>query len=166
MHTNKKVIQLIDTPDGGIMVRFSDGCQEQFHAVIGADGVHGYVREHILGANHPALKASFAGFWDCRSLVPMERVKEVLGEEYFREARQFGWSGPGGFLLHDWCNNGETVQCAASMVMDDTWSPENWKRELNREKLEQAYSSWGDSPIVKGMITVSLEAAYGQRCNC
>lgn len=93
MHTNKRLVQVEDADDGSLILKFKDGSKEYADLLVGADGVHGYVREHILGADHPALKPVFAGFWDCRTLVPFEKAKEVLGEEYFKEHRRYVWSG-------------------------------------------------------------------------
>ncbi|KAJ8062167.1 hypothetical protein OCU04_008725 [Sclerotinia nivalis] len=82
------------------------GTNVEADAVIGADGIHGFVRSYILGKDHPATKARFAGFWDCRSLVSMQKAKEVLGEKYFEEQRQYAWCGDGGFFLHDVLDGG------------------------------------------------------------
>jgi len=93
MHTNKKLVNIEDADDGSLILCFRDGSKEYADLLVGADGVHGHVREHILGADHPALEPVFAGFWDCRTLVPFEKAKEVLGEEYFKEHRRYVWSG-------------------------------------------------------------------------
>lgn len=153
MHTSKKLTQVSQLSTGELELYFKDGSAEIVDALIGADGIHGYVREYVLGADHPATKPSFGGFWDCRALVPIERAREALGEEYFREARQYGWTGDGGFIMHDVLDNGETVQCVAAAVSED-WDPAQWKKDLDRKKLEDAFSSWTNSPVVEGMITV------------
>ncbi|KAF4624981.1 hypothetical protein G7Y89_g13187 [Cudoniella acicularis] len=157
MFTSKKLTKISTTsPDGEIILSFLDGTEEFVDAVIGADGIHGTVRECVLGAGHPALNPTFAGFWDCRALVPIARAREVLGDEYFKEARQYAWSGDGGFFMHDVLDNGETVQCVAS-VMTSSWDPSEWKRDLDREMLEEAFKSWSNGPIASGMINLLLE---------
>lgn len=93
MHNNKKLVKVEDAGDGGVVLFFKDGSEEYADLLVGADGVHGHVREHILGADHPALEPTFAGFWDCRALLPLSKAKEVLGEEYFKEHRRYIWSG-------------------------------------------------------------------------
>lgn len=155
MHTSKKLVKVELADNSEIVLFFRDGSHERVDALIGADGVHGYVREYVLGAGNPVLKPTFGGFWDCRSLVPIERAKELLGEKYFKEARQYAWSGEGGFIMHDVLDNEKTVQCVASVVTDEEWEPDEWKRDLNRSMLEETFSSWTNSPIVKGMIEVS-----------
>lgn len=155
MHTDKKLARVANTDNGGVILHFEDGTDAYADALIGADGIHGYVRELILGAEHPAAKAYLSGFWDTRSLVPLEKAKEVLGEEYFKEPRQYGWCGDSGFLMHDWLDDGKTVQCVMSML-DEHWSPSEWKRDLDRGTLEGAFSRWSNSPVIKGMIEVSI----------
>jgi len=113
MHTSKKLVGVTATDDDSLLLRFEDGTTEPADALIGADGIHSYVRKQIRG-DHPAAEPVFAGWWDCRNLVPFEKAKEVLGEEYFGEDRQYGWIGDGGFIMHDVLDGGKTVQCVAN----------------------------------------------------
>lgn len=160
MHTSKKVTDIAqanDSATGPFKLHFQDGSSYIADAVIGADGVHGYVRTHILGADHPALKPKFGGFWDSRSLIPMEKAKELLGEHYFIEGdqRQHGWIGNGGFFMHDVLDGGKTVQCVACAQTNEEWGEDEWRRDLDREKLESTFSGWTESAIKRGMIEVS-----------
>jgi salicylate hydroxylase len=153
MHTCKKLARIKDSPHEGVILHFEDGSQSEVDAVIGADGIHGQVRSYILGTEHPALKPVFAGFWDCRTLVPLERARDVLGEQYFPigEHRQYGWFGDGGFFMHDVLDGEDTVQCVASVVAED-WDKTQWKKRLDRKELEDAFSTWKNSLIKDGMI--------------
>lgn len=154
MHVNKKLVGVTDGEDGGVLLHFSDHSQEHFDMLVGADGIHGYVRNHIL-SNHPASKPHFAGWWDCRALVPIEKAAKILGDEYFREDRQYGWLGDGGFMMHDVLDNGRTVQCIAAVLTDGDWDPNEWKKPLDREMLEASFATWKDGPITQGVINVS-----------
>lgn len=109
MHTNKKVNSITESTEV-VAISFTDGTTVEADAVIGADGIHGFVRGYVLGKEHPATKAQFAGFWDCRNLVTTQKAKEVLEEEYFKIHRQYGWCGDKGFFLHDVLDGGETAQ--------------------------------------------------------
>ena len=156
MSTSKKLVGItpIDAvAGGGIELRFQDGSIERADALIGADGIFGFVRKYVLGADDPATEPVYAGWWDCRNLVPLEKAKEKLGERYFVESRQYGWMGDGGFIMHDVLDGGKTVQCVGA-CRDDGGSNEK-KMELDRETLERAFASWLDGPIAKGMIDVS-----------
>lgn len=155
MHTDKKVVYIKDLDTGRVLVHFADGTTFEADAVIGADGVRGYIREYVLGSDHLALKPQFAGFWDARSLIPMQKAKELLGEEYFEVPRQYGWVGDGGFFMHDVLDGGETVQCVVCGVADEHWGEEP-SHDLNKEALEKAFKTWTDTPIKQGIIKVGL----------
>lgn len=157
MHTSKKLVGVEETENGSLILSFKDGSKETFDALIGADGIHGFVRPYILG-DHPSSKAKFAGFWDCRSLVPIAKARELLNEELFREPRQYGWSGDGSFFMHDCLDNGETIQCVASVMTNEDWDTNEWKRKLDRKILEEGFAPWTNSTIKDGMIDVSSAA--------
>ena len=156
MSTSKKLVNIapIDAVlGGGVELHFQDGSIECADALIGADGIFGYVRKYVLGVDHAATEPVFAGWWDCRNLVPFEKAREKLGDKYFMENRQYGWMGDGGFIMHDVLDNGKTVQCVGACREDVTLNER--KIELGREKLEKSFASWLDGPIAKGMIDVS-----------
>jgi salicylate hydroxylase len=165
-HTNKKVVKIEEVDNGGVVIHFTDKSTFSADAVIGADGVRGFVRGHILGPNHPATAAKKARLWDCRILVPIAKAKELLGEERFAEDRQYGFIGNGGFIMHDVLDNGETVQCIISMPTDETWAEDEWSKPLDRTAIEKSVQEWDDSPLKKGIVQVMLEnpdlKAYAQ----
>ncbi|KAI9643962.1 hypothetical protein NHQ30_007313 [Ciborinia camelliae] len=160
MHTNKKVTSIKENGES-ITLSFKDGTEIETDAVIGADGIHGFMRGYILGQEHPAAKAHYGGFWDCRHLVSMQKAKEVLGEKYFEEQRQYAWCGDGGFFMHDVLDGGKTVQCVASVMTSpsSTWDEANWKKDLDRSALEATFKSWTNSPISKPMVELLLDNA-------
>ncbi|KAI9154673.1 6-methylsalicylic acid decarboxylase atA [Paramyrothecium foliicola] len=82
MHPNNKRIG-INPSASGVNITFEDGTVQGFDAIIGADGVFGVVRDHVLETEHKRSQATPAGLWDCRVLVPIEKVKAALGEELF-----------------------------------------------------------------------------------
>jgi len=156
MSTSKKLVDIVPidaVEGGGIELRFQDGSVERADALIGADGIFGFVRKYVLGANDAATEPVYAGWWDCRNLVPMEKAREKLGEQYFVENRQYGWVGDGGFIMHDVLDNGKTVQCVGACREDGTLNER--KMELDRDKLEKSFATWLDGPIAKGMIDAS-----------
>lgn len=113
MHTSKKLVAVSTTDDGALTLSFKDGTTGPADALIGADGIHSFVRKHILGIDHPAAEPVFAGWWDCRNLVPCEKAKQVLGTEYFEVDRQYGWIGDGGFIMHDVLKDGAVCRGGA-----------------------------------------------------
>ncbi|CAG9983352.1 unnamed protein product [Clonostachys byssicola] len=154
LHPNKKMISIVKT-DAGVKVYFADGTDYEFDAVIGADGVFGTVRDHVLADEAKQYSASPAGFWDCRVLVPFEKAKAVLGEDLFKLDRQYGWAGDGAFLLHDVLENGTVVHCVISAVEHE--SPPDRKHKLTREFLNKTLANWLDGPIASGIIDLVLE---------
>jgi salicylate hydroxylase len=165
-HTNKKVKGISESDEASkLNITFSDGTVFQADAVIGADGLRGYVRGHVLGNDHPAVLAKPAGFWDARSLVPIQKAKELIGEEYFEVNRQYGWVGDGGFFMHDVLDDGKTVQFVLSGIMNDSetegekWEEEVWNKKLDRAKLERMVGRWAETPesLKKSIVEVMLQ---------
>ena len=135
MHADKKLVKIEEAGEGGgIVLHFQDSSKEHVDALIGADGIHGHVRQYNLGAGNPATDPVFAGWWDARNLVPYDKAKALLGEEYFRDDRQYGRSGDGGFMMHDILDDGKTVQCVGAVLTDESWDPKEWKKPLDRER--------------------------------
>ncbi|KAF1999562.1 FAD/NAD(P)-binding domain-containing protein [Amniculicola lignicola CBS 123094] len=158
-HTNRKVISINDSAKGQVEINFEDGTVFHADAVVGADGVRGYVRCHVLGKDHPAVPAKVAGFWDARSLIPMQKAKALLGEEYFEIDRQYGWIGEGGFIMHDVLDGGDTVQCVVCGIVGegDEWAEGEWSKPLDRAALEKALEEWTDTPLKKGIVEAMLQ---------
>lgn len=155
LHPNKK-LTAINPNESGVEVAFQDGTVYHFDAVIGADGIFSTVREHVLrgvGADEQS-SASPAGFWDCRNVVPFEKAKAALGEEYFDVDRQYDWVGDGAFILHDVLEDRTMVQCVISGVEKDASKDRDRRRPLTREALAASLSSWLGGPIADGMISV------------
>jgi len=153
-HTNKKVIRINEDKSGALRVHFEDKTTFDADAVIGADGIRGFMRSHVLGKDDPAVPAKFAGFWDSRSLVPLQRAKELLGEEYFEVKRQYGWIGDGGFFMHDVLDDGQTVQFVLCGMMDEEWGTDEWSKDLDRATVEKAVESWAETPLKKSIVEV------------
>lgn len=154
LHANKAMSKIAEVADveRSVKVDFRDGQEETFDAVIGADGIFGAVRRHVLQGTADTEGASPAGFWDCRNLVPFEKAREILGAEFFEVDRQYGWAGNGAFIMHDVLENRTKVQCVISAVEKD--HPKDRKRALTREFLEETLHDWLDGPVGKGMIEV------------
>lgn len=132
MHTSKRLKKITENPAGDLTLDWHDNTQFSCDALIGADGVRGYTRTHILGQDQPGTKAQFGGFWDCKALVPVEAARGILGEDLNKngEEGQYGWVGDGGFFMRDVLDGGKTVQCVASIITENGWNEEEWKEKL------------------------------------
>ena len=168
-HVNKTVQQISKSGSGDTQkldIHFADGSVFQADAVIGADGVRGYVRGYVLGDNHPAISAKSAGFWDSRSLLPIEQAKQILGERYFTEARRYAWLGDGAYFMHDVLDDGKTVQCVLSGVQNELWGEAEWHKTLHRADLEKVVENWTaplKNAVVEAMLLNPDLKAYTQR---
>lgn len=159
LHASKALSEITPAPgaeDGAVKVTFRDGQEDTFDAIIGADGIFGAVRRHVLQEAAEAESASPAGFWDCRNVVPFERARDTLGAQLFEQDRQYGWAGDGAFIMHDVLENRTKVQCVICAVEDDP--PKDRKRALTREFLQETLRDWPDGPLAKGMIEVRYSA--------
>ena len=93
VHMSKRLIKIEDNfrSDEPVALSFADGTTATADAVIGADGIHSYVREFMMGKEE--AKPTFSGSVAYRGLVPMDLAVEKLGAEVAQNATMF--CGPG-----------------------------------------------------------------------
>ncbi|KAL9105642.1 MAG: hypothetical protein Q9227_009221 [Pyrenula ochraceoflavens] len=154
MHANKK-LSIIEEHSNTLVLHFTDGSTAETDALIGADGLFGCVRSHVLGADHPSTKPVAAGWTGTRNLIPYDIASKKLGSELFQEDRVYGWIGEGGLFMHNVLNDGKMVQCMGSSI-DRNPSSER-RRSIDRQHLEDAFSTWLNGPIATKMIDLLLD---------
>ena len=90
---SKRLVKIEDNfrTDEPVVLSFADGTTATADAVIGADGIHSYVREFMMGKEE--AKPTFSGSVAYRGLVPMDLAVEKLGAEVAQNATMF--CGPG-----------------------------------------------------------------------
>jgi len=166
LHVNKKLTSLSETQDG-VFVTFSDGAVEHFDAVIGADGIFGFVRNYVLQDTDNKYGPSPAEFWDSRALVPIGKARAIIGDTHFSADEvdcQHGWIGDGAFLLYDVLENRTMSQIVISAIENDPpRGHDERKRPLTRGFLEGALKNWLDGPIAKRIIDLTLDQPDPQR---
>ncbi|KAI0193464.1 salicylate hydroxylase [Astrocystis sublimbata] len=91
LHANMQLTSIDQTPDG-VAVTFENGTTHKFDAVIGADGMKSYVREHVLTGEENSTPA---GFWDCWAIFPVESVRDRIDEKYLRFGQQYAFTADG-----------------------------------------------------------------------
>ncbi|KAI8956907.1 salicylate hydroxylase [Daldinia sp. FL1419] len=162
LHTSQELSEIRSQREE-VEIVFRDGSVKRFDAIIGADGIFSRVRNYVVG-DSTEYQASPAGFWDCRFLVPFEKARSVIGDQFFELDRQYGWIGDNAFIMHDVLENRTMVQVVVSAIEKEP--PEDRKRPLTRELLNETLSNWLDGPIAKGVIELLLEPgdlnAYSQ----
>ncbi|KAI0970623.1 salicylate hydroxylase [Xylaria arbuscula] len=163
LHTSKKLVSLQTIPDcQSIEATFEDGESATFDAVIGADGIWSTVRQYVLADAAAEHAPTNAGWWDCRCLVPYEKAKAVLGDEFFKgDNTAHGWAGDGGFMMHVLLENRTLVMCVASVLEQDP-PKDAKKRPLTEDLLTDAFATWTDGPIAKGVIKLILDQPTNQ----
>ena len=77
-----KRLEGIDEEGEGVLLKFADGTTARHDAAIGCDGIKSRVRKILLGEDNPASAAVFSGSYCYRGLVPMEKAKDLVGEEF------------------------------------------------------------------------------------
>ena len=93
VHMSKRLVSIEDKPgsDEPVFLQFADGTSATADAVIGADGIHSFVREFLMGKEE--AKPTFSGSIAYRGLVPMDIAIEKLGAEAAQNATML--CGPG-----------------------------------------------------------------------
>jgi salicylate hydroxylase len=101
--------------------------------VVGADGVHSVVREHLFGA----LKPEFCGIIAWRGVIPMEPVPPSI-------SRTVGtnWVGPGGHVVHYPLRAGTLLNFVGMGERD--WSVEGWNVRGTTEEALNDFRGWHD----------------------
>jgi salicylate hydroxylase len=132
IHLNRKCVGLSQSNDY-VELRFENGAPVRAKLVVGADGVHSMVREHLFGA----LKPEFCGIIAWRGVIPMERVPPSI-------SRTVGtnWVGPGGHVVHYPLRAGTLLNFVGMGERD--WSVEGWNVRGTTEEALNDFRGWHD----------------------
>ena len=159
LHAGMKLVRIEDTVESGdasIMLHFADGSSSAVDALIGADGIFGSVRQHVLGADNPTVEPVPAGWAGAMNMVPFAKASAKLGTEVFEGHRQYGWVGDGGIFIHDTLNNKQLAMCIGTTV--DASPSKERRAEVSRTSLEKSFAPWlqgSEAAVARGMIDVS-----------
>ncbi|KAI0130540.1 hypothetical protein BJ170DRAFT_594049 [Xylariales sp. AK1849] len=161
MHTNTRLTSITQGSAGnGLILTFADGTQKKYDVVIGADGVHGKTRAHVIGPDDLALNPRPSGFWGLPIKVPLERAQQAMGTEFLdpRNPRQVAWIGDGTLMQHDLLNNGREVQIITAGRFDTTDEEFAWAKLFTPEEFEDIYSQ-NLSEACRGIVKL-VESVY------
>ncbi|KAL8948092.1 MAG: hypothetical protein Q9222_005695 [Ikaeria aurantiellina] len=136
-HFNKRV-QQVDEDSDGVTLHFKDGQSARAEVVIGADGVHSKVREHLLGVD--VAKSRFTGAICYRALAPMDSAIELLGEEHAQNATML--AGPERALMTYPIEFGRSLNIVAFEYLDH-WPHEKWIVPAKYDQIVENYRGWG-----------------------
>ncbi len=126
-----------------VRLRFAGGGRAEVDVLVGADGVHTTVGQHVAAAGPPRYAEMSA--WRC--LAPA-RLAPALA----RRPAQTLWLGPGRHLAHYPIRGGELVNIVA-FTPAGAWTLESWSAEGRIEELRAEFAGWADE------LTALLAAA-------
>lgn len=125
-------VESVSEEGGRMAVRLSDGQVLQADVVVGADGIHSAVRQHLHGEAAPR----FTGNLCWRGMVatadlPAGHVPPTASN----------WLGPHGHVVHYCVRGGELINFVAVMETAD-WTSESWTERSSVAELQRAFDGW------------------------
>ncbi|WWC91473.1 uncharacterized protein L201_006419 [Kwoniella dendrophila CBS 6074] len=122
IQNNKSIIR-IEESDNGVIAHFKDGSTAEGDILIGSDGIHSKVREHILGSKAP--KPIFTKTCVVNGFLPFNVAKKP-NEEF--EFPSFNFTPSGIFMSIPIDSQSKTLSWGITTSLDT---------ELNREELNE-----------------------------
>ncbi len=129
-----------------VSVRFADGRTAGGDLLIGADGVHSVVREHVAGQD----RAVWSGQFSWRGLAPAS-----VAHEHGLELRHHSFWGPGKQFVTFYVSSGRLMNWVGNVQSDGEWRPESWSARGDRDEALADYSSW--FPPIRALIAATDE---------
>lgn len=132
--------------DGRVTVRLDDGSAVDADLLVGADGARSTIRAQQFAQAAPQFRGQVA----YRCLVPMERVRNILG------GRASGtYIGPGR-IFNRYPIRHDTVLNCIGIVRTDAWSEEGWSTPATRDEFLGQFEGWHES--LTGLIAAAPDA--------
>lgn len=100
--------------------------------LIGADGIHSFVRSTLWGDAQPTFTGNIA--W--RAMVPVERLPADLVRPMSTV-----WWGPHKHFVHYYVRRGELVNCVC-VVEKTGWEIESWTEPGEYDELKNDFAGW------------------------
>jgi salicylate hydroxylase len=141
-----KKCKAVESRTDGVTLRFEDGSTVESDVVVGADGIHSAVREHLLGKDSPR----FTGTVAYRGVVAANTLPAGLLTD---DVSVF--IGPHASFVYYYIRGGELVNWVA-LVEETSWQLESWSVEGDLADVKRIYEGW--CPVVGDLI------AHAERC--
>ena len=127
--------------DGGVRVGFDDGSDAgPFDLLVGADGIHSAVRQHLFGDESPR----FSGNAVWRGLVDQAAVAHLE-----LPVHSHGFLGPGRHFVTYYVSAGRYINWVA-VAPTETWDRESWTEPGEFADAVADFAGW--CPTVTGLI--------------
>ena len=144
---NRKLVG-IDQDSERVSLTFADGARAEAQAVIGADGVHSVVREHMLGPERPR----FTGRVAYRTTFPAR----LLGAAAITPARTKWWGPDRHMVVYYVTASRDELYFVTSQPEDAGWmTRESWSQKGDLNVLRAAYA--GFHPEVQAIVNACPE---------
>jgi salicylate hydroxylase len=127
--------------DNGVTAGFADGRAARGELLIGADGIHSVVREHVAGPDRPIWSRQIS--W--RGLAPA-----TVGHEVGLEVRHHSFWGPRTQFVCFYVSAGRLVNWVGNTQSDDDWHEESWSARGDRDEVLRLFAGW--HPEVRALI--------------
>jgi salicylate hydroxylase len=121
--------------------RFADGRDATGNLLIGADGIHSVVREHVAGPVRPIWSRQIS--W--RGLAPA-----AVGHEVGLEMRHHSFWGPRTQFVCFYVSAGRLLNWVGNTQSDDDWQAESWSARGDRDEVLRLFADW--HPQVRALI--------------
>jgi salicylate hydroxylase len=129
----------------GVRVRLSTGDEIGGHLVIGADGIHSAVRDHLVDTGVLGGASSrYSGYVAYRALVPRERVEDLPTEVTNR-------LGPDRHVVTYFVGRERRFLNIVAFVPETSWALESWTEPGRLDDLIDSYVGW--SPELQRLLT-------------
>lgn len=148
---NKRV-QQVAADDSAVTVTFLDGEQITCDYLIGCDGIHSVVRDHVLQShNLPTIQPRFSGTWVYRGIVKYADYQQVISDlgndpEIADVPQMF--LGKDKHILTFPIRQGEEINIVAfKSDMSQKQLPPNapWTKPVDKQTMLADFADWSDS---------------------
>lgn len=131
LHEGKRCIDIVNEGNH-VFARFDDGSSAKGDVLVGADGIHSYVRKHLFGEEAPRFSGNIA----FRGVVPRERLHHLD-----LKLNTTNWMGPGGHFVHYFVSSGRYLNFVAVSEQSE-WRGESWNDRADAAEALDRYSGW------------------------
>jgi salicylate hydroxylase len=123
----------VEQRDGAATARFADGREATGALLVGADGIHSVVREHVAGPDRPVWSRQIS--W--RGLAPA-----AVGRASGLEVRHHAFWGPRAEFVCFYVAAERLVNWVFHTQSDDDWEEESWSARGDRDELLARGAGW------------------------
>jgi salicylate hydroxylase len=131
IHEGNRCVGIVEK-DGSVVAQFDDGSSAEGDVLVGADGIHSYVRKYLHGEEAPRFSGNIA----FRGLVPKERINHLD-----LKLHTTNWMGPCGHFVHYFVSGGRYLNFVAVSEQSE-WRGESWNDRADVSEALDRYVGW------------------------